>query len=99
MKTKITLCALCLILFIVGIFAGSELTKSEYLRRAKELPEKDIFTSQDIEHILYNTPLQWQNYAIELQEIGYSKKAAEHIAKVELNYLPIDEEYNSLMED
>ena len=57
MKTKISLCALCLLLFIVGIFLGRQLTKSEYLRRAKEIPEKDIFTNQDIEHILFNTKI------------------------------------------
>lgn len=99
MKKVTTLCVLCFGLFVAGIFIGSKLTKNEYLRRSKEIAEKDIFTNQDIEHILFNTPLQWENYAKELREIGYSEKAAEHIAKVELNYLPIDEEYNSLIQN
>lgn len=56
MKTAITLCFLCVALFITGIWIGGELTKSEYLRRAKEIPEKDYFTNRDIEHILFNEP-------------------------------------------
>jgi hypothetical protein len=41
----------------------------------------------------------WQLYAIELQNEGYTVKASEHIAKVEFGLLPIDEEYNGLIED
>jgi hypothetical protein len=35
----------------------------------------------------------------ELKEIGYTEKAAKHIASVENGLIPLDEEYNSLMED
>ncbi len=41
----------------------------------------------------------WHNRALELQEIGYSKQASEHIAKVEFGIIPQDEEYISLIED
>jgi hypothetical protein len=41
----------------------------------------------------------WQKYAIELQNEGYTVKASEHIAKVEFKLLPIDEEYIGLIED
>lgn len=41
----------------------------------------------------------WQKQAIELQEIGYTLEASEHIAKVESGVLPVDEYYNALIED
>ena len=34
-----------------------------------------------------------------LMNEGYTFKAAEHIAKVELNLIPIDQEYTALIED
>ena len=46
-----------------------------------------------------NTFHSWELYAKELHEEGYSKESAEHIAKVEFKLLPIDKEYNSLIED
>ena len=45
------------VVFIIGINVGSWVTQKAYLNRASEIPEKDVFTNQDIEHILYNTPL------------------------------------------
>ena len=45
------------ITLVVGINVGSYLTHRAYIKRALEIPEKDTFTNQDIEHILYNTPL------------------------------------------
>ena len=42
--------------FLIGINLGSYLTHREYVKRSLEIPEKDVFTNQDIEHILYNTP-------------------------------------------
>jgi len=41
----------------------------------------------------------WQIYAIELQEQGWSKKASEHIAKVEFKIIPEDSIYIGYMED
>ena len=46
-----------------------------------------------------NEKKDWQLYAIELQNEGWSEKAAVKIAKVELGVLPIDEEYNGYKED
>jgi hypothetical protein len=43
--------------FFIGINVGAWLTHKQYVKRALEIPEKDVFTNQDIEHILYNTPL------------------------------------------
>lgn len=40
-----------------------------------------------------------QSYSNELQAEGWSKKVAEHIAKVELKIIPIDTLYVSYMED
>lgn len=41
----------------------------------------------------------WQLYAIELQNEGWSEKAAVKIAKVELGVFPVDEEYTAYKED
>lgn len=41
----------------------------------------------------------WQLYAIELKNEGWSEKAAVKIAKVEFGLLPIDEEYTAYKED
>ena len=45
------------LMFLIGYNLGVYFTKKEYNKRASEIPEKDVFTNQDIEHILYNTPL------------------------------------------
>jgi hypothetical protein len=41
----------------------------------------------------------WELYAKELQNEGYTPEASAKIAKVEFGVLPIDEEYNALIED
>jgi len=41
-------------MFLIGYNLGAYFTQKEYNKRASE---KDTFTNQDIEHILYNTPL------------------------------------------
>lgn len=43
--------------FFIGINVGAYIVRKQYVKRALEIPEKDTFTNQDIEHILYNTPL------------------------------------------
>tara|TARA_R110000868_G_scaffold280353_2_gene540478 strand:+ start:1026 stop:1217 length:192 start_codon:yes stop_codon:yes gene_type:complete len=43
--------------FFIGINLGAYIVRKQYVKRALEIPEKDVFTNQDIEHILYNTPL------------------------------------------
>jgi lipopolysaccharide export system protein LptC len=43
--------------FFIGINLGAWLKQKQYVKRALEIPEKDTFTNQDIEHILYNTQL------------------------------------------
>lgn len=43
--------------FLIGINIGAYIVHEIYIKRALEIPEKDTFTNQDIEHILYNTPL------------------------------------------
>jgi len=48
---------LCVFAFLIGKSAGIEQTKTEYQNRSLHLKEKDYFTNRDIEHILYNTPL------------------------------------------
>jgi len=57
MKNLIIAVVLILALFIVGIYVGAEITKNEYNIRASHLDEKDCFSNQDIEHILFNEPL------------------------------------------
>ena len=42
---------------------------------------------------------EFQLYIIEMQEEGYSKEAAEHIAKVDYLIIPIDDYYEALIED
>jgi uncharacterized protein YneF (UPF0154 family) len=42
---------------LIGINVGAYVMQKQYIKRALEIPEKDEFTNQDIEHILYNTPL------------------------------------------
>ena len=42
---------------------------------------------------------KWQVDSKNLQEIGYSVQASNHIAKVENGIVPIDAEYVGLMED
>ena len=44
-------------IFFAGLMAGSYLTKKQYVKRSLELPEKDCFSNQDIEHILFNEPI------------------------------------------
>lgn len=46
-----------------------------------------------------NEKINWQIYANELQAEGWSKKAADHIAKVEFNIIPEDSLYLAYMED
>jgi len=41
----------------------------------------------------------WQLYAIELQNEGWSKKASNHIAKVEFKIIPQDSLYVAYLED
>jgi len=41
----------------------------------------------------------WQLYAIELQNEGWSEKASNHIAKVEFKIIPEDSLYVAYMED
>lgn len=41
----------------------------------------------------------WQLYAIDLQSEGYSIEASEKIAKTDYNIIPMDQEYNDLIED
>ena len=41
----------------------------------------------------------WQLYAIDLQNEGYSIEASEKIAKTDYNIIPMDQEYNDLIED
>lgn len=48
---------------------------------------------------LTNDKKVYQKRANELQNDGWSKKAATHIAKVESGLIPEDEEYISYMED
>ena len=43
--------------FLIGINVGAYIVHKLYIKRSLEIPEKDVFTNQDIEHILYNTPL------------------------------------------
>lgn len=54
---KRTVCML-IIAFLIGINVGSWRKEKQYFKRASEIPEKDVFTNQDIEHILYNTSLK-----------------------------------------
>ncbi len=100
MKNLIIASVLTIGIFLTGIYVGIETTKNQYLNRAAHLSEKDFFTNRDIEHILFNEPLPKLNdYVLELQNEGWSEEAAEHIAKVEMGFLPSDEEYISYMED
>lgn len=49
---------LCIIgSFGLGLYFGILATQDEYKRRSLEIPEKDCFNNRDVEHILYNTPL------------------------------------------
>ena len=41
----------------------------------------------------------WQIYSNELQEIGWKKHAADHIAKCEFNLIEKDSIYSAYMED
>lgn len=49
--------------------------------------------------IVRNNNLDLETRIKELQNEGYTLKASEKIAKVELNLLPVDEEYTALIED
>ena len=46
-----------------------------------------------------NENINWQMYSNELQQDGWTKKAADHIAKVEYKLIPEDSLYISYMED
>ena len=46
-----------------------------------------------------NENINWQMYSNELQQDGQTKKAADHIAKVEYKPIPEDSLYISYMED
>jgi len=46
-----------IIVLVFGINLGAWIKQQCFISRALEIPEKDTFTNQDIEHILYNTPL------------------------------------------
>ena len=59
------------------------------------IPRKEEISVQYGQNKFYS----WELYAKDLQEEGYSKKASEHIAKVEFKLLPIDKEYKALIED
>jgi len=48
---------LCFPAFLIGKSQGIAQTKTEYIQRSKNIPEKDVFTNRDIEHILFNEPL------------------------------------------
>jgi len=49
--------SLCFLAFLIGKSQGINQTKTEYIQRSKNIPEKDVFTNRDIEHVLYNTPI------------------------------------------
>ena len=59
------------------------------------IPRREEITVQYGQNEFYS----WELYAAELQNEGCSRVSAEHIAKVEFKLLPIDKEYNSLIED
>lgn len=44
--------------FLIGFYSGQHHERKETLKRkrALEIPEKDVFTNRDIEHILFNEP-------------------------------------------
>jgi hypothetical protein len=46
-----------------------------------------------------NENINWQMYSNELQQDGWTKKAADHIAKVKYKLIPEDSIYTSYMED
>jgi len=46
-----------------------------------------------------NTHEFWQLYAIDLQSEGYTKEASEKIAKTDYNIIPMDAEYEGLIND
>jgi len=101
MKSK-TIKIICgfILLSVIAFKLGQIEKQNEFQRRAKQIQEKSFFSNMDIEHILYNTPLpNWEDYAYELKNEGWSEKAAVKIAKVEFGLLPIDQEYNAYKED
>jgi len=101
MKKDLTIMTiLTIVLFVVGIYIGASMQRNSFLERSKHLAEKEFFTNRDIEHILFNEPLPMlKDYVTELQNEGWSKEAGENIAKVEMGFLPSDEEYISYMND
>ena len=104
-KFKVELIGLIIVSILFGYFLGLEAGKTkkfnEIVNRAKSLPEdQNFYSSQEIDFLLYNAKIDnWQNYAKDLQSEGWSKAAAEKIAKVEFKLLPIDNEYNNLIND
>ena len=45
------------LVYLLGIFSGEQIQKREFIKRSLDIEEKDSFGNQDIEHILFNTPL------------------------------------------
>ncbi len=59
MKTKYVYYLVITCVFVLGYMIGRVNAVETFKDRAKDLPDDiECFTNQDIEHILYDTPLQ-----------------------------------------
>jgi hypothetical protein len=53
---KFIVMACVMLIFIIAFKLGQDNRQDEMERRSLELAEKDCFSNQDIEHILFNLP-------------------------------------------
>lgn len=102
---------LCLLILVVGICSIRLVQFYKDRQKNKEIPVSlpeeislakagdrlVVMCVSDSIYLGYSNQLELRT--LELVEEGYSRDAAEHIAKVDLHIIPPDNEYSALMED
>lgn len=108
MKKILLLCMLILVVVtcsirMVQFYKSKQIKKEipvslpEEISLAKAGDRLVVMCVSDSIYLGYSNQLELRT--LELTEEGYSRDAAEHIAKVELGIIPPDNEYSALMED